>query len=891
MKSSVLIKKAQCPSKSMFDDLKLNRIKSASSYYRDALKLLLKEPLKTWDFDKVLNEVFPDEFFASEKEKEARYQQFKERVGKFQAYLLNCDLVIHESSLTVDVPMADYDSRYAVGELAQVSADVCLRTPEGAYFLANIDFYKSPYSRSGRTKFESKKISNSMELFLLGLATQEYHKLHKLKTVTPVLYFLRSQKEKKGLFVSFNEQSQDNVVTDTNLTAHLVDKKTARWDRLHEAFQQPTTKKCESEECKDCYLNSICQYQHYTPIVAKPRVGAKKAGAVTWTPEQEAVIDFEIGICRSNAVAGAGKTTVIANRIMTLIKKGYLPSSCLLITFTDKGVREMREKIEFWLKREGMNADIIKQLNIFTFNGFGHELIKKYHARLGFTEEPILVDRIERIELIKEICDRFPMIEELRYETPYSRPDFAKTASAKGAYLALSDYFDAIKRMKTTGTLSDLEIAKELKISPDILDLYEAFEAEMFKRCLIDFDDQIVLAAHLLSDLDVVKELRLAHIIVDEFQDSSLQQLYMVQQLTEGKRFLSLMVTGDDSQSIYSWRGANQENIIRFDELFQDVKDLTLQNNFRTTKEIAALANAVNGLNLDRIDKSIVAHKDGAIPELMVNNLSSVVHRVQTAIAAGYPLGEIAVIGRRRVELMELHRLLSNAGIPNVLAVSEMLSANEQAARFIKFADYVLTQSDSLGLCEYLQLSNYEAYDDAKDKTAWFKGQLEEVDRQLAIFTEEEKFTLVMEHLAVLADIYPSCKKLKEVIEGRKFNMLYPLVSFLKKIELHDSDLAIPGIEGVDAVVLTTAHASKGREFDVVITLVSTFTDYSVLDRDRLLKEEERRLAFVAYTRAKEQLVLWSETPRHSFIQEINELHTQSPEALIRAWRMPASGV
>ena len=583
-----------------------------------------------------------------------------------------------------------------------------------------------------------------------------------------------------------------------------------------------------------------------------------------WTAEQEAFIDFEVGVCRSNAVAGAGKTTVIANRFIRLIQKGYSPRGFLLFTFTEKGAQEMREKVVYWLDKTGLGSALSDEMTICTFNGFGYDLIRNYYDRLGFTKEPQLMDRMERISIIRELAEASPMVSGLRYDYPFLNHRYAK-----GAYFQLSEYFEKLKKLENMGIEDDYLLQSYGECDATIVHLYREFRMVCQKKNLIDYDDQILLACQLLRDPSIVNELKFRHIVVDEFQDTNNEQLYLVRQLVQYPRFMSLVTCGDDSQSIYSFRGAEQSVILELEKTFPHLVDLGLTNNFRSTKEILDLANLLNAQNIRRIDKKIIGHKTGEKPKVLGDD-EEIIQMVKQKLNEGIRPSEIAIISFNRQELFKLQEKLMLNGIQSVAAVSEFLKDNQQVKRVISLARYLKDRQSETELCKFLQFAYYEDYAKATDKKQWFALHVQRFNQRIAHLNDYQMLKMLLETVKQLGATYPSCAQLHQMLEDRKFGQLTSCLDFLDQIELYDSDACVSPQDDIEAVVLTTAHASKGREFDVVICLVGTFAPPSnKLERsnpDLYLEEleEKRRVLFVAITRAKRYLYL-SMLPKQTF--------------------------
>lgn len=868
IQSRQLIKQNLCGFQTLLDDLNLRHKKRSKGYIREALFELFAYPIAQWDeelIQKMFEHFVPIESFESKKGYEVVLSQLTFQVLRFKAFLEKYQLFIQELKPTIQLEVN--------GEHVEVKGDLILGNAGMAYWM-NFDTRQSPFNQNdiGET---AKRTRYSMELYLLHLAAEKWSQEKKLpfKALGGLIYLKSKFDNPDHLLEEFQEVKNDNVIVSTFFD-QVPDWRLEMQERLNHLVKHlDDNRPCTGVQCNSCLVSDICQYEPMKPLTNKTKETLEKSGKeVKWTDEQQAFIDFEVGVCRSNAVAGAGKTTVIANRFIRLIEKGYSPRGFLLFTFTEKGAQEMREKIVYWLDKTGLGATLSEEMTICTFNGFGYDLIRRYYDRLGFTKEPQLMDRMERISIIRELAESSPMIAGLRYDYPFLNHRYAK-----GAYFQLADMFEKLKKIENMGVNDDFMLQAYSECDPLIIPLYREFRAICLKRNLIDYDDQILLACQLLRDQTIVNDLKYRHIVVDEFQDTNNEQLYLVQQLLRYPRFMSLVTCGDDSQSIYSFRGADQSVILDLEKTFPHLVDLGLTNNFRSTKEILDLANRLNAQNVRRIDKKIVGHKSGEKPSILMDD-DDIIQVVEEKLNEGIRPSEIAIISFNRHELFKLQEKLMARGIQSVAAVSEFLKDNQQVKRVISLARYLKDRQSETELCKFLQFAYYDDYAKATDKKAWFQTNVQRFNQRMANLNDYQVLAMLLETIKQLSLTYPSCAQLYQMLQERKFNRLSHCLEFLEQIELYDSDACVAPQDDIEAVVLTTAHASKGREFEVVICLVGTFASPSnklaksnpELYMDEL--EEKRRVLFVAITRAKRFLYLAMLPKRTFFTDEMLQL-------------------
>lgn len=717
---------------------------------------------------------------------------------------------------------------------------------------------------SGRSIFT--RVSDSMELYLLQLAGE---KLYPNAHVEPGIVFLAHPDDKSDQMVdasNFNSKKNGTLVS-----YHFKQSDRAKMDERIEDIMNDTIKTCEGK-CNECIYDSICNYIDNTMSLNIIPTKPKTLGMVKFTKEQEKVIQIEKGTYRVLAGAGSGKTTCIANRIAKLVEHGYHLNDILLITFTTKGVEEMREKIEYWLGMYHIPYNK-KDLNIFTFNSFGYELIKKEYKSLGFTKVPSLFEKSESLNYIKELLDSHDEIKRYNYANP-----FLDMRYAKGAVYQAAEDFETLKK---EGVVYPDEVAGILDIddnmAQDILTLYQCYNRYMKQNNLIDYNDQVQLAYDILSKPNNVKKYGFVHILCDEFQDSDNLQINILEKLASYKFNESIMVVGDDSQAIFSWRGATSENILNFHKYFKNSVDIELVENFRSTDEICQLANRINDINKNKVEKSLVGVSHGTMPILKNGNLTNLVETVINDIKTKkLSYSDIAIIARNKSSLLQARNMLLEKNIPCILSVSEFLIDNQAVNHIADFFKFLNDYSLDLYFAEYLQVKEYEKFQKEKNSALFYKYLDDEKAKFLDVYDpikEEEKLTFILEKLDEIGDKNEAIKSLSKVLKDKEFETVAEASTFLQNMILYKSENMVDvNDKTVDAITLTTAHSSKGKEWENVYIELDKFKypayqDYYKM-RNEPIVEEERRLLFVAITRAKKNLTMFG---HGSIFEEIAE--------------------
>lgn len=865
MKAKELIAKELCETRGVFSSLDG---KKGKNYYNG---VIIKELFTNNDvynitgaeIEKLFDKIMSPELFGTDTELKLNKSLLRDRILRYKEYqspFVVDEKVIKKSgtsiakirshNITVDYHFMVRNSKTNTVEVYKVKNKKC-----------NL-------KKGGRSK--TTKIDESLELYLLQLAGQE---LYPSATVYGSLVYLPSANDSSGeVDGAFNVDKFINIVKYhfNDVDADRMDKRII--DTLDDSI--PSIRNCTATDCNTCGLSNLCNYVHKDMsklVVIPPK--AKASGTVIFTEAQQKFIDIVKGIFRVLAGAGSGKTTVIANHYTQLIENRVNPADILLITYTNKGAIEMREKITYWLAQKGMSVPADK-LNVFTFNSFGYELIKKEFKKFGFTKVPEVIDKLTKIDIIKDILEKHPRLSCLNYVNP-----FMSLFHANGAVIEIGEMFDTIKSQSLIypAELQECYETKKLEDSEalEILKMSKEYNNFLKNNNLIEFADQILYAYKLLTDKAMLKLYGYSHVIVDEFQDTDSVQVNLLSLLVSYPFFISLCVCGDDSQSIYSWRGADQSNILNFHKHFKNVKDIEMVENFRSTDEICRVANNLDGINKFSTRKKLSSSRSGKTPILYKGDLDLISKNIASAIKKGFKPHQIAIITRTKSSLLDVQNYLDNLGIPSVIAISEQLIDNPKVKNIIGFSNFLVDNTLDLHLAEYLQVSKYDEFKNAKDIVSF-------VNKEKSVFLDEynkhtndyEKLQYVYEILEPIATEDKSVAKLIEICKSKGFATIKDLRNFLNKLEPYKADYYIEkSEEEYEAVTLTTAHSSKGREFDKVFVYLGKFKypqpQSYLTDKNRPEVEEERRLLFVGITRAKIELDIIADSETSSIYKEV----------------------
>ena len=364
----------------------------------------------------------------------------------------------------------------------------------------------------------------------------------------------------------------------------------------------------------------------------------------------------------------------VALRTAFLLSEGVDPAKICLLTFTNTGAAEMKERIGLYCEDFGLNINL-DTLTVTTFNSFGDKIIHKNYEELGFEKEPRLIDDIEQSKIVAEML-KDNVVADLDYRNFNMNMPFVK-----GALPTAKKAFEIIKRENLSNE-SDVDVLweKMKNESYDIaktaaaalIELYGEYDDQLRERSLIEYADQELLIFELLKKNPFYfEDYGFEHIIVDEFQDTSQLQFEILKNIINSSlEFKSFLVVGDDSQSIFGFRGSNPQFIIEFEEkLGERVQDFYLLENHRSTKSIIDFANKINSLNKNRVVKDLIPTREkgeSVIVEAFEKKNEEedhIVSIIKEKIDEGHPLEDIAYIASTRSQLLKMGTRLTEEGI------------------------------------------------------------------------------------------------------------------------------------------------------------------------------------------------------------------------------------
>lgn len=560
------------------------------------------------------------------------------------------------------------------------------------------------------------------------------------------------------------------------------------------------------------------------------------------------------------AGAGSGKTRVLTYRVAWLIDQGRVKAEdILLLTFTNKAAGEMRQRVEQLVgKRIGFAG---------TFHAFCAQLLRKYGERVGLGRNYVIYDETDKKELIKTI------VKELGFDERELKPAMvmAMIGNAKNEMLGVGDYAEMARGF------SQKQVAQ----------VWERYEMRMRESNAVDFDDLLRLGVRLLEIDEVGERMRAEYsqILIDEYQDTNRAQ-YQLTTLLDGKRG-NLTVVGDFSQSIYSWRGADYRNLNLLKQEYANLETVKLEENYRSTQRILDAAYGVIGNNTGHpiLELKAIGKLGDKVMTYEAKNEREEAKFVIEKMNGEY--GKYAVLYRTNAQSRSLEEAMIRAGVPYVLVGGVKFYERKEIKDVLAYLRVIANEVDMLSWQRIEKLGKRRA-----DK---FRGWLETVRGRGELSTEEllmgvlensglvEKFDRNNEaDLARLENIQELMSVAKEFSD---------LNSFLENVALVQSEAQSSLDLDKGVVTLMTVHAAKGLEFSevFVVGLEEGLFPHSrsIIDKDQL--EEERRLMYVAMTRAKEKLYLSYARQRLFFGQRNNgspsRFLSEIPENLVETVR------
>ena len=628
------------------------------------------------------------------------------------------------------------------------------------------------------------------------------------------------------------------------------------------------------------------------------------------------------------AGAGSGKTRTLTYRVAYLLEQGIPPDRILLLTFTNKAAGEMMRRVTDLLGQE------LASLWGGTFHSIGNRILRQHARLLGFERDFTIMDREDAKHLIS---------------TCVGESDIDVKATRFPKAEVLGDIFSlAVNTEKTIPQILGEEYGYFDTLAPQIEDVQKRYSARKRATNAMDFDDLLALWLKLLLEHEEVREQyqrRFQFILVDEYQDTNKLQSDLIDLLAS--RHHNVMVVGDDAQSIYAWRGANFANILKFPERYPKAKTYKIETNYRSTPEILSTANAAIAANVNQFAKELTpARKSGAKPALVAcgdaaEQAAFVAQRVLELRDEGCDLNKMAVLYRSHFHALELQLELTRRNIP--FSITSGIRFFEQAhiKDVTAYLKLVTNPRDELAFKRLVQLlpgvggkgadKLWKSFEDGSRQTphttrspraaalhkcsssvgkkttmAWAQftatvSQLEEPSvrksaaKMIPVVIEAGYDDYLKENYVNYRSRLDDLKQL--AIFAQQFETVEEFLTqmaLLTNVEAEDEQQ--PANRDDERIRLSTIHQAKGLEFDVVFIIMlcdGMFPSARSMETDEG-EEEERRLFYVAVTRARNELYLCYPLIRAGYgntgatMQQPSRFLEEIPDELVDEWNLRA---
>lgn len=614
-------------------------------------------------------------------------------------------------------------------------------------------------------------------------------------------------------------------------------------------------------------------------------------------PQREGVLNTD-GPCMLIAGAGSGKTRVLTFRIAQLIGQGVDPFSIMALTFTNKAAKEMRERIE---KVVGHDA---RNLWMGTFHSVFSRILRAEAHHLGYPHDFTIYDTDDSKSLIKNIVKEMGL-DETAYKasTVYNR-----ISAAKNRLIGWQDYLANAELMGDDAA----------NLRPEIGKIYRAYAQRCFKSGAMDFDDLLFNTDKLFKEhLEVLNKYqhRIQYVLVDEFQDTNLCQYFIIRKLASVRQ--NICVVGDDAQSIYAFRGADITNILNFERDYPDLRIIKLEQNYRSTQNIVNAANSVIKRNRAQLPKNVwTSNEDGNLIELIKAVSDNEEGRLvatsifQEKMQHQLKFSDFVILYRTNSQSRAIEEALRRANIKYKIVGGLSFYQRKEIKDLLAYLRFTLNQQDEASFRRIINLPKRGIGDSTVDKivvaandhaiSIWevlqnatpfvggrSAGPIEDFVAMIKRFNLEigrkdayEAAFEIAKGSGLLRELYED-----KTVEGlSRYENVQELLNAIKEYvddpERQDKSLGaflqeISLVTGQDEdkdkdpekVTLMTIHMSKGLEFRYVyiVGMEEDLFPSQMMLSSRADLEEERRLFYVAITRAQKRLFLSYALTRYRF--------------------------
>lgn len=598
--------------------------------------------------------------------------------------------------------------------------------------------------------------------------------------------------------------------------------------------------------------------------------------------EQRSVVLSDDGPILVIAGAGSGKTRVVTYRVARLLERGVPPGGILLLTFTNKAAREMLHRVEHLVKMD------TRYIWGGTFHHIGNLVLRQYADRAGYRRNFTILDNEDAKDVVELAVKESGVDAKSRM--------FPKSGVLKELFSYAANTIQTIEGAIRERNPFFYDLVDEMT------SIHTIYTRKKRETNAMDFDDLLTFWHMILSEDPELRKLyatTFSHILVDEYQDTNRIQSEIIDFMGVINR--NVMVVGDDAQSIYSFRGANFQNILDFPKKYEEAKIFKLETNYRSTPEILDLANNSISYNINQYEKNLHSvRRNGIVPVIapsrdVLQQAEFVAQRVLELSDEGIPLDHISILYRAHYHSMEIQMELTRRGIPFEIRSGLRFFEQAHIKDVVSFLRVVSNPNDEISWKRMFRIFPRIGKKTADNIYAYLKGH-EDLFEPLVSKGIGQKFKSIRkENLDVWAELFAELKDLQNneapgdmisavlkhgYIEYLKFT--YPnyearledlgqLINFSTKYNSLDSFLSelslMSGLAGEEVVaagefddervILSTIHQAKGLEWQAVFIIwcaEGRFPNPKAVEEGAI--EEERRLFYVASTRAMDELYL-----------------------------------
>src|SRR5574344_599278 len=585
--------------------------------------------------------------------------------------------------------------------------------------------------------------------------------------------------------------------------------------------------------------------------------------------EQIEAVKYTEGPLLVLAGAGSGKTKVLTTRVAYLVNEcGISPNNILAITFTNKAAKEMRDRVYKVL------GPVTYDIQISTFHSLGVLFIKENYDKLGYNSNFTILDSDDSLTVIKKI------VKDLGYDPKYYNPRTIRNmiSSAKNELITPEAY----------------EKFANNEITNITYEVYKKYQRKLYASNSLDFDDLLMKPIELLLKYpDILKHYqeRFEYILIDEYQDTNEAQYILYKMLSA--KYKNICVVGNNDKSIYSFRGSNYKNILNFEKDYRNCKTIMLEENYRSTKNILKVANSIIKNNVERKDKKLWTNNiDGdKVKYHTCDNEKDegfyVVSEVEKLINDGVMKQDIAVLYRTNAQSRNIEDAFLKENVPYKVIGSFYFYNRKEIKDLISYLRLIYNHSDDVSLERVINVpkrgigdktitnlaskanlhnsSIYDAIDSGKELE--FKHIIDDISNSVSNLSLTELVEEILVKTGIrneletdssvdaeirlenLEEFKSITKNFEDSYGSASLDEFLTEISLVADIEEHRDDK--------DTVTLMTVHSAKGLEFDYVFIVgmeEGVFPHNNSIMENNV--EEERRLCYVAVTRASKKLWL-----------------------------------